>query len=184
MTIESKVENTGIDKGEDSGLVCPACGYVASSKQDLSEHRKSTHGRLTPIGRSSLASSIASLALRGFLGTTMIMHGAPKLGKKKEQTVEGMQKIGVPKGVTISASLLEVVGGASLLAGFMVPVVSSLFAAEMAGTTFLSKQKMDKQFLTGGEKPSYELNVMYMVAFSTLAAIGGGDFSVDRLLRI
>jgi putative oxidoreductase len=139
---------------------------------------------ITPVGRSSLSGSIASLALRGFLGTVMIMHGAPKLTKHKEKTVQSMEKLGVPKEATISASLLEVAGGAALLAGFMVPVVSSLFAAEMTGTTLLNKKKMGKQFLSGGEKPPYELDVMYAVAFGILAVIGGGEFSVDRLLKL
>ncbi len=113
----------------------------------------------------------------------MIMHGLPKV-KHQEETVEHMKKLGVPKEATVSASLLEVAGGAALLAGFMVPVVSSLFAAEMVGTTVLSKQKMGKQFLSGGPKPPYELDVMYALAFGILAIIGGGEFSVDRLLKL
>jgi uncharacterized membrane protein YphA (DoxX/SURF4 family) len=181
MELDTAIEN--IDLGKDNGFACKACSYVGISKKDLKEHSRQVHRKSTPIGSSQLAASIASLALRGFLGTTMILHGLPKLGTKKEQTLEEMEKLGVPKGVIVSTSVLEVIGGVSLIAGFMVPVVCSLFAVEMAGTTVLSKEKMGKQFLSGGEKPAYELDVMYAVAFSTLAAIGGGDFSVDRLLK-
>ena len=163
---------------------CKVCGKILASKKEQSAHRKKDHGLITPAGRSSLGSSIASLALRGFLGNVMIMHGLPLLGKKKEETIQEMKELGVPKEATLSGSLLEVVGGASLLAGFMTPVVSSLFVAEMIGTTILSKEKMGKQFLSDGEKPSYELDAMYLVAFSVLAVIGGGDFSVDRLIGL
>jgi uncharacterized membrane protein YphA (DoxX/SURF4 family) len=181
MELDTAIEN--IELRKDNGFACKACSYVGISKEDLKEHSKQAHAKSTPPGSSSLAASIASLALRGFLGTTMILHGLPKLRSKKEQTLEEMEMLGVPRRVTVSTSLFEVTGGVSLLAGFMVPVVCSLFVAEMAGTTVLGREKMGKQFLSGGEKPAYELDVMYAVAFSTLAAIGGGDFSVDRLLR-
>ena len=158
---------------------CSACGQLLASKEELRTHRREAHGMITPLGRSSLGASIASLALRGFLGTVMILHGIPKLGKARKQTIEHMEKVGVSKEATTATSLLEVIGGASLIVGFMVPVVSSLFAAEMAGTTMLNKNKMGKQFLSGGGKPFYELDVAYLVGFATLALIGGRDFSVD-----
>jgi len=166
------------------GYLCPGCNRRFPTARELRYHRKEAHGMITPVGRSRLGASFASLGLRAFLGTVMMMHGLPKLTTRKEQTIQGMQRLGVPKPATLSASLLEVVGGASLLAGFLVPVVSSLFAAEMIGTTALSKKKMGKQFLSGGEKPSYELDVMYAAAFMILAVIGGGEFSVDRLLNL
>lgn len=163
---------------------CRICGERFSTKGELRNHRKESHGLITPLGRSPLGASVASLALRGFLGTTMIMHGLPKLAERKERTIAGMEKLGVPKEATVAASLLEVGGGAALVVGLFVPVVSSLFAAEMVGTTILSKQKMGKQFLSGGEKPPYELDVMYALAFGVLAVIGGGEFSLDRALKL
>jgi len=114
----------------------------------------------------------------------MVMHGIPKVAEKKDETTERMDTVGVPKSATVFSSLLEVAGGASLLLGFMVPVVSSLFVTEMIGTALISKEKMGKQFLSGGERPSYELNVIYAITFGTLAVIGGGDFSLDRLFGL
>lgn len=182
--MELDIENEILSQNKIIPFACKVCGYVAATKDELKTHSKESHGRITPIGRSSLASSVASLSLRGFLGSVMILHGLPKLGDKKEETIENMESIGVPKEATISSSLLEVVGGASLLAGFMVPVVSSLFAVEMVGAAILSKEKMGQQFLSTRDKPAYEIDAMYAVAFSTLAAIGGGEFSIDRLLGL
>ena len=182
--METDIEIDNLNAERDLPYSCKACGHLAASKEELSDHIHEAHGKLSPIGRSSLASSIASLALRGFLGSVMIMHGLPKLGEKKEETIQHMQEDGVPKQATVSASLLEVVGGASLLVGFMVPVVSGLFAAEMVGTAYINKEKMGTKFLSDGKEPSYELDVMYALAFSTLAVIGGGDFSLDRVLGL
>lgn len=163
---------------------CKVCGKEVSTKEELQLHRKEAHGLITPVGRSSLGSSIASLALRGFLGTVMIMHGVPSLTEKREEMIQEMEKHGVPKEATVSGALLEVAGGAAILAGFLVPVVSSLLAAEMVSTSVLSKKKMGKQFLSDGKSPSYELDVVYALGFGILAIIGGGEFSVDRLLKL
>src|SRR5579872_3129782 len=110
--------------------MCPGCGEIFASKAELKEHRKEAHGLLTPMGKSSLGASLVALGLRVYLGSVMIIHGYPKLTSRKKQTKQAMKGIGVPEPLTTMASLLEVVGGAALIAGFLVPVVSSLFAAE------------------------------------------------------
>jgi uncharacterized membrane protein YphA (DoxX/SURF4 family) len=160
---------------------CKLSGEETSTREELQRHRKEAHGLITPVGRSSLSGSIASLALRGFLGTVMIMHGAPKLTKHKEKTIESMEKLGVPNESTISASLLEVAGGAALLTGFF--SYGSLCRRD--GRNDISKQEKNGKTIPGsGEKPPHELDVMYALAFGILAIIGGGEFSVDRLLKL
>jgi uncharacterized membrane protein YphA (DoxX/SURF4 family) len=54
----------------------------------------------------------------------------------------------------------------------------------MVGTTLLSKNKMGKQFLSGGQKPSYELDVIYAGAFLALSLLGAGLLSLDEELHL
>lgn len=165
-------------------LSCPVCGQTFYLREDLNSHKAEAHGLITPLGRSALGASLVALGLRIYLGTVMVMHGLPKLTKRRNETQSAMAKMGVPKQLTFLTSLLELIGGIFLIMGFLVPIVSSLFAAEMIGTTVLSKEKMGKQFLSGGKKPSYELDVIYAGAFVALALLGAGAISIDEKLGI
>jgi uncharacterized membrane protein YphA (DoxX/SURF4 family) len=165
-------------------LACPGCGETFSSREELREHRKQNHGRLSPLGKSSIGASLVSLALRLYMGSVMMMHGFPKLTSKRKEVIEGMQSLGVPPALTIATALLEFIGGIFLLVGFLVPLVSSLFAAEMTGTTILNKTKMQKTFLSGSGKPNFEVDVSYLAVFLALAVLGAGAFSVDEKLKI
>jgi len=46
------------------------------------------------------------------------------------------------------------------------------------------EQDLGKKFLSGGRKPSYELDIAYLPTIATLVIIGGGGFSADRLLSL
>jgi uncharacterized membrane protein YphA (DoxX/SURF4 family) len=139
---------------------CRACGIGFYNEADLEKHVQRRHGKLTPLGKSSFAASVVALGLRVYLGSVMVMHGIPKLTTKKEHAIRAMEGLGVPSALTLMTALLEFVGGISLILGFLVPVVSTLFVGEMIGTTLLSKFRMNKVFLSGGQKPAYELDVI------------------------
>jgi putative oxidoreductase len=78
-----------------------------------------------------------------------------------------------------SGSAQAFFGGIAILLGIFTSIIAILFALWMLSTTWLSASKMKKKFVGG-----YELDVILLLASLALAAIGGGTFSIDHLLRI
>lgn len=123
----------------------------------------------------------AALALRVFLGAILMVHGFPKLFKPQErgQTIAYMKSVGVPASLTIAVGALEFFGGLGLVVGLLTQGVAALIALEMIGTTILSRAKLGKKLILG-----YELDLAYMVNAVALLFLGGGAWSLDRVLGI
>lgn len=125
----------------------------------------------------------AALPLRLAVGILFVVHGYPKLiapGGLKG-TIGWLKSQGVPGAVVIAplVALLEFLGGLALIVGLLTPIVSILFTIEMVFTTIFSKVKLGKKFAMG-----YELDVVLLAGSITLAILGGGAPSLDRLLRL
>lgn len=137
----------------------------------------------------------ANLPLRLILGLGFVYHGSPKLfsGPGHDGFVGMLQNIGVPApGLAAWAvGLVEFFGGLALIAGAFVTVVSllgiinmlvALFTVHLAnGFNFINITGMSESGLTFG-MPGYEVNLLYIAGFATLALAGAGAWSVDRLL--
>jgi uncharacterized membrane protein YphA (DoxX/SURF4 family) len=120
-----------------------------------------------------------ALILRVWVGTNLVAHGYPKLGKAKEQTLQWTKSLGVPTVATYLAIILEFFGGLSLIVGFIVPVVGFFMAIEMIGNLYLKKVKMKVPYM--GQN-SYELDVTYLMLAIVLIVLGAGVLSVDSFL--
>ncbi len=124
--------------------------------------------------------SVAALVLRIAIGGLFIVHGYPKLGaQQRKQGAEWMKSMGLPGGFILFGGIVEFFGGIAILLGVFTSIIASLFALWMLSTTWLAAGKMKKKFVGG-----YELDIILLLASLALAAIGGGIFSIDHLLRI
>jgi putative oxidoreductase len=124
--------------------------------------------------------SFAALMLRIAIGGLFIIHGYPKLGaQQRKQGAEWLKGMGVPGGFALFGGVVEFFGGIAILLGIFTSIIAVLFALWMLSTTWLAVTKMKKKFVSG-----YELDIILLLASLALAAIGGGIFSIDHLLRI
>jgi putative oxidoreductase len=137
----------------------------------------------------------APLPLRLALGFGFVYHGYPKLF-----TVEGNESLaGMLAGLGIPAPAVgayliggfEFFGGILLLLGFGVRIVSGIGAVEMAVAAYLVHWSAGFNFMnvTGTTAdgamqfglPGYEVNVLYIAGFLSLALSGSGPLSVPPL---
>ena len=124
--------------------------------------------------------SVAAVILRLAIGGLFIIHGYPKLGaQQRKQGAEWMKSMGLPGGFILLGGVVEFFGGLAMLLGVFTSIIALLFAVWMVSTTWLAAGKMKKKFVGG-----YELDIILLLASLALAAIGGGVFSIDHLLRI
>jgi putative oxidoreductase len=123
--------------------------------------------------------SVAALLLRLALGTLFVIHGYPKLIAQRKGTGEWLKGMGLPASFAALAGVIEFFGGLALLLGILTSIVAALFALWMLSTTWLAVGKMKKKYMGG-----YELDIILLLTALALAAIGGGRFSLDYVLRI
>ncbi|MEV0678271.1 DoxX family protein [Actinosynnema sp. NPDC050436] len=123
---------------------------------------------------------VAALIGRIGVGVVFIAHGWQKLTEwGLDGTAQAFQGMGVPL-PTVSAwfsALVELGGGALLVAGAALPVVGVLLAIDMAGALLIVH--LPNGLLGQG---GYELVLALGVAALALG-FNGGSLTVDRLVR-
>jgi putative oxidoreductase len=123
-----------------------------------------------------------ALLVRVVVGGTLMLHGYPKL-KSKEQSVNWMKSIGYPGAAAVLAGLLEFFGGLFLVIGLIVPIVAILFAIQFISIIVMKRTKM-KAVYVSTQKPSFEIDVVYLLFSIILIVLGGGAVSIDALLHL
>jgi putative oxidoreductase len=121
------------------------------------------------------------LLARVGLGIVLLAHGWQKyhdLGI--ERTAEGFAQLGVPLPSLAApvVTYLELVGGALLVIGLLVPVVGILVALEMAGAIAFVHAPYGVFVAEGG----WELALLTGLLALTLAVFGSGPVGLDALL--
>ena len=120
---------------------------------------------------------------RFVLGVTLIIHGYPKLKDRAKSAGQWMQSMGIPYWTAFLAMLVEVVGGTAIILGFLTRLAALFLAVFMIANVFMKKSKM-KAVYVSVEKPSYEVDVLYLILALTLLVIGPGALSVDSALGL
>jgi putative oxidoreductase len=117
------------------------------------------------------------LILRIALGVIFIVHGWPKLRDLKT-TAQNFNAMGFRPGKIFGtlAALLEFFGGIAIIAGFLTAFFAGLFALEFI--TILFWRWFKKMPFVGG----WELDLLIFAGVIALFALGGGAFSLDRIL--
>lgn len=117
--------------------------------------------------------------LRVVVGLVFLMHGGQKLFVYGLSGVTGMMtQMGIPLPglAAVVVTVVELLGGLAILTGFFTRWAGALLAIDM--TVALLKVRLGAGFIGG-----YELELTLLGAALTLAAVGAGGVSVDRLLH-
>ena len=121
---------------------------------------------------------LASIILRLAIGSAFMIHGYPKL-KRNEQGKGWMKSMGMPTALIPFAGVVEFFGGLGLILGILTPIIAFLSALWMLSTTWLSVTKIKKKYAGG-----LEIDITLLLASLALTFLGGGTFSIDRLIGL
>jgi putative oxidoreductase len=130
---------------------------------------------------------IALLSLRLLIGLLFVGHGAQKLfgwfgGYGLAGTGAWMDSIGLRPGKQMAAlaGLSEVLGGALLAAGLLLPVAALL----IGGAMLIAIVKVHGKNGVWSQNNGYEYNLVLLVLVVALALLGPGRLSLAALLGI
>lgn len=120
------------------------------------------------------------LPLRAVVGTVFLVHGGQKLfifGLAGTSDIMG--KIGIPLPMVAAAVVIatEMLGGVAILSGLMTRWAAALLAIDMTVAIFAAR-------LQGGffTPYGYEFELTLLGACVTLAVVGAGGISLDRMM--
>jgi putative oxidoreductase len=124
---------------------------------------------------------LVQLLARVAIGVIFLAHGWQKLNTmgldRTEQAFSGMG-IPAPAISSLFATFVELIGGALLIIGALVPLAGLLLFLNMLGALLLVH--VDKGLFV--DKGGFELVLALGAASLLLAAVGGGRYGVDGLL--
>ena len=135
-----------------------------------------------------------AIPLRLILGFGFMQHGYAKLARGPEDFISVLHAIGVPMPFLAgwATIVVELIGGAMIFAGALVPLATILmiFVLLMAiftvhlpnGFSSIKLQSFDAAGAHFGQ-PGYETDLLYAAGLIALCFSGAGPFSVDQFLR-
>lgn len=124
-----------------------------------------------------------ALALRLWVGANLIIHARPKLGAGATGAAGFAKTLGAPGGAAKAVMYLELLGGIFLIIGLIVPVVAVLFIIQFVAISIAKSTKMHASYISPG-KPSYEIDVLYLILSIVILVVGSGVLSLDALIGI
>ena len=144
--------------------------------------------------RSVKQSAWAVLPLRVVVGSGFIVHGLAKWNRGPANFGKLLHVIGVPAPVPTAwlVTLLEVFGGAAILAGVLVALVSIPLIVSMLVAMFTVHWRygfssINTIGLTSSGPvfgpPGYEVALLYIASLILLALVGPGPLSLEAWLR-
>lgn len=116
------------------------------------------------------------LLLRCALGVIFMYHGYPKLFTQSAQFIQFFGRVGLPSYAVYLIGLLELFGGAMLIAGFGTRGVALLLAGEMVVVAW--KVKLVHGIYVVRD---YELEMALAAAAFALTTLGAGVISLDQV---
>jgi putative oxidoreductase len=134
------------------------------------------------------------LPLRLMIGFGFAAHGYAKLSRGPESFATILAALGIPHAHAAAwvTSLLELTGGLFVMAGAFVVPLSVPLAIVMLTAMFevhfrygFSSIRLKAVTPSGVEfgPVGYEINLLYVAGLATLALLGAGKLSVDRLIN-
>ncbi len=136
----------------------------------------------------------APLFLRLIVGYGFLQHGVAKILKGPDAFASILQMIGVPAPHFMAwlTILTELIGGAAVLVGALVPLVSLPLAGVLLVAIFtvhlpygFSSIKLMAVTASGARfgPVGYETNLLYLAALACLVLGGSGPFAIDGLRK-
>jgi len=123
--------------------------------------------------------ALTLLLLRCGLAIVFIYHGYPKLFGDTERFLESFRTLGLPAYVVYIAGAIELFGGVALALGLFTRVAGLLLLVDMAAAIW--KYNLNEGIYAVQE---YELPLILGLASLAVAAAGGGQFTLDRLILL
>jgi putative oxidoreductase len=125
------------------------------------------------------------LILRIVTGAGMVIHGYPKAKGGRVQAGQWMKSMGVPPFTADLATVLEFLGGIFLVIGLLTPLVGLFFVIQFGAIILLKMSKMHAKFISTEQgKPTYEIDVLYLLLALVFLVLGAGSYSLDHLLGL
>lgn len=122
---------------------------------------------------------IALLGLRIVLGAIFLVHGFNKMGiwkiQPSEQTPAGMLRM------MKFLSIVEPLGGAALILGFLTPYAAAGIGLVMLGAIKFKILKWKTPF-TAMNQTGWEFDLVNLAVAASLVLLGGGQIALDTLL--
>jgi putative oxidoreductase len=155
------------------------CGELVKPQQQLCYNPKLLKGEFLFSGRGIMQSleklkPFALLLLRVVLGVIFIFHGYPKL-VHAQQWVQNFRHMGFPGYFAYIAGVLELFGGALLIAGLFARIAGLLLAMEMA----IAVTKVHGLLTNPANVHGYEFPLALCAGSLAIAAVGAGLISID-----
>jgi len=85
--------------------------------------------------------------------------------------------------VMLLLSIVEPLGAAAVLVGFLTRWAGLGLSIIMVGSIFVSQMMMNVVFFTAPQAPGWDYNLMILGGCLILAAFGAGHWSVDALMK-
>ena len=130
---------------------------------------------------------ISLFLLHALVGLLFVGHGAQKLfgvfgGHGLEGTAGFMESLGLRPGKVhaAAAGTAELVGGALLALGLLIPLGAALVVAVMT-TAILTVHAAKGVWNTDG---GWEFNAVLIAAVTVLAGVGGGELALDTAIGL
>jgi putative oxidoreductase len=130
---------------------------------------------------------ISLLAIHAIVGLLFVGHGAQKLfgvlgGHGLEGTAGFMDALGLRPGRVhaAAAGLAELVGGALIALGLLLPLGAALVIAVMVTATITVHLDKGIWNSNGG----FELPLVFSAVAFALAGVGGGEYALDAVLDL
>jgi putative oxidoreductase len=123
--------------------------------------------------------------LRVVTGAGLAIHGYPKANGGRVQAGQWMKSMGIPPFTADLATVLEFAGGMLLVVGLLTPVVGLFLVLQFGSITLMKKMKMHAKFINMEQgKPTYEIDVLYLLLALVFLFLGAGPYSLDHLLGL
>ena len=135
-----------------------------------------------------------AIPLRLIIGFGFMQHGYAKLARGPDDFINVLHAIGVPAPLLFgwATILIEMIGGALVFVGALVPLATIPMAAVLLVAIFtvhlpngFSSIKLQSFDAAGAHfgQPGYETDLLYLASMVALCFGGAGPFSVDGWLR-
>ncbi len=96
-----------------------------------------------------------------------------------------MKSMGIPPFTADLVTALEFLGGLLLVVGFLTPLVGLFFVVQFGSIVWMKHAKMHAKFISMEQgKPTYEIDVMYLLLALVFLFMGAGAYSLDHLVGL
>jgi putative oxidoreductase len=140
------------------------------------------------------ASRWVSVPLRLIVGFGFMEHGYAKLARGPEDFIQILHALGtpMPEALGWATILVEILGGAAVLLGALVPLASIPMAVVLVVAIVtvhlpngFSSIKLQAVTASGAHfgQPGYETDLLYLACLVALVFAGPGPFSIDGLIK-